>query len=117
MRPDVGHILEGRGIRPTAQRNAVAEYVLRTTERPSADRVWAAVLENFHVISGATVYDALNLFVEKGLLRALRLAPDSVLFDPNTDRHHHFIDEDEGRIHDISRDQIEVCNAKTPARL
>lgn len=86
--------------------------MLRTTEHPSADKVWAGVQEYFPLISRATVYNALNLFVEKGLLRALHLAPDSVLFDPNTDRHHHFIDEETGRIYDIPWNQVEVGNAK-----
>jgi Fur family iron response transcriptional regulator len=113
MKPDVVHILREHGIQPTAQRLAVAEYVLHTAEHPSADKVWASVQENFPMISRATVYNTLNLFVEKGLLRALHLAPDSVLFDPNTDCHHHFIDEDTGRIYDIPWNQVEVSNAKT----
>jgi Fur family transcriptional regulator, iron response regulator len=112
MNSDVAHILEEHGIQPTAQRVAVAEYVLQTMEHPSADKVWACVRESFPTISRATVYNTLNLFVEKGLLRALHLAPDSVLFDPNTDRHHHFIDEETGRIYDIPWDQVEVSNAK-----
>ena len=112
MKPDVVHILEEHGIIPTAQRVAVAEYVLHTMEHPSADKVWAGVKENFPMISRATVYNTLNLFVEKGLLRALHLAPDSVLFDPNTERHHHFIDEATGQIYDIAWDQIEVSSTK-----
>ena len=113
MKPDVVHILKKHGIRPTAQRVAVAEYVLYTKEHPSADKVWAGVQENFPTISRATVYNALNLYVDKGLLRMLDLAPDSVLFDPNTDRHHHLIDEDTGRIYDIPWNQVEVGNAET----
>lgn len=112
MKPDVVHILEEHGIQPSAQRVAVAEFVLRTSEHPSADKVWAGVRKTFPMISRATVYNTLNLFVEKGLLRELHLAPDSVLFDPNTDHHHHFIDEDTGRIYDIPWNQIEVRNAK-----
>lgn len=112
MKPDVVRILEERGIHPSAQRVAVAEYVLHTTEHRAADKVWAGVQENFPMISRATVYNTLHLFVEKGLLRELHLAPDSVLFDPNTDRHHHFIDEDTGRIYDIPWNQVEVSNAK-----
>ena len=108
MKPDTVRILEEHGIQPSAQRVAVAEYVLHTTEHPSADKVWAGVQENFPMISRATVYNTLHLFVEKGLLRELHLAPDSVLFDPNTNRHHHFIDEDTGRIYDIPWDHIEV---------
>ena len=113
MKPDVVHILEEHGIQPSAQRVAVAEYVLHTAEHPSADKVWAGVQENFPMISRATVYNTLHLFVEKGLLRELHLAPDSVLFDPNTDRHHHFIDEGTGRIYDIPWDQVEVTNANS----
>ena len=112
MKPDVVEILEQHNIQPSAQRVAVAEYVLSTTEHPSADKVWADVQKNFPMISRATVYNTLNLFVEKGLLRELHLAPDSVLFDPNTDRHHDFIDEETGRIYDIPWNQIEVNNAK-----
>jgi len=112
MKPDVVHILEKHGIQPTAQRVAVAEYVLQTMEHPSADKVWADVQENFTMISRATVYNTLNLFVERGLLRELHLAPDSVLFDPNTERHHHFIDEDTGRIYDVPWNQVEVTKAR-----
>ena len=112
MKPDIVRILEEHGIQPSAQRVAVAEYVLHTKEHPSADKVWAEVQENFPMISRATVYNTLNLFVEKGMLRALHLAPDSVLFDPNTDRHHHFIDEGTGRIFDIPWNHVEVTNAK-----
>ena len=112
MKPDVVSVLQEHGIQPSAQRVAVAEFVLFTTEHPSADRVWAGVQENFPMISRATVYNTLNLFVEKGLLRELHIAPDSVIFDPNVERHHHFIDEDSGRIYDIPWNQVEVSNAK-----
>ena len=113
MKPDV-RILKEHGIKPSAQRVAVAEYVLHTPEHPSADTVWARVRERFPTISRATIYNTLNLFVEQGLLRELHLAPDSVLFDANTDRHHHFIDEESGRIYDVPWNQIEVRNAKPP---
>jgi Fe2+ or Zn2+ uptake regulation protein len=112
MKPDVVCTLKEHGIQPSAQRVAVAEYVLHTPEHPSAEKVWARVRESFPMISRATVYNTLNLFVERGLLRELHLAPDSVLFDPNTDRHHHFIDEDTGRIYDIPWNQVEVNHAE-----
>ena len=114
MKPDVVEVLEEHGIQPSAQRVAVAEYVLHTSEHPSADRVWAGVRESFPMISRATVYNTLNLLVEKGLLRELHLAPDSVVFDPNTDPHHHFIDEDTGRIYDVPWNRITVSSAKPP---
>ena len=83
-RPNVADVLERNGIQPSAHRVAVGEYVLTTTDHPSADRVWAKVRQRFPMISRATVYNTLNLFVEKKLLRELHLAPDSVVFDPNS---------------------------------
>ena len=103
MKPDVVRTLKEYGIQPSAQRVAVAEYVLHTPEHPSAEKVWARVRERFPMISRATIYNTLNVFVEQGLLRELHLAPDSVLFDANTDRHHH-----------VPWNQIEVRNAKPP---
>jgi len=105
-------ILQEHGIQPSAQRVAVAAYVLKTIEHPSADVVWSRVKARVPYISRATVYNTLNLFVEKGLLRALTLAEDSVVFDPKVERHHHLVDES-GVIHDIPWDKVQVCNIET----
>jgi len=106
-------ILQEHGIQPSAQRVAVADYVLKTAEHPSADVVWNRVKKRVPYISRATVYNTLNLFVEKGLLRALQLAEDSVVFDPNTERHHHLVDEETGAIHDVPWKKVQVCNIES----
>jgi Fur family iron response transcriptional regulator len=106
-------VLEQVGIQPSAQRVAVADYVLETEEHPSAEQVWARVKESFPMLSRATVYNTLNLFVEKGLLRELHLDPTSVVFDPKLETHHHFIDESTGAIHDIPWDRVQVCNLES----
>lgn len=101
MREDAVTALREKGIQPSAQRLAVAEYVLHTDEHPSADEVWARVQKGFPMISRATVYNTLNLFVDKGLIGAHVLAEGKLVYDPNTRPHHHFIDEASGRIYDI----------------
>ena len=102
--------LSERGIQPSAQRVAVAQYVLFTEDHPSADEVWARVRLNFPQISRATVYNTLHLFAEKGLLRELVLAEGKVVFDPNVQRHHHFIDESSGAIFDVPWGAVKVSN-------
>ena len=67
------------------------------------------------MVSRATVYNTLNLFVEKGLLRRYALPRGNVVFDPNVDKHHHFIDETTGAIHDIPWDAIQVSNLESLA--
>ena len=103
-------VLKDFGINPSAQRVAVAQYVLHTDEHPSADEVWTRVRELFPHVSRATVYNTLNLFVEKGLLRQRVLTEGRVIFDPKLDDHHHFIDEDSGKIHDVPWDAVKVSN-------
>jgi Fur family iron response transcriptional regulator len=110
MNDDVIKILSDAGIQPSAQRVAVAAFVLHTTEHPSADQVFATVSANFPMISRATIYNTLHLFVEKGLLRELHLAAGRVVFDPNLARHHHFINEETGEIKDIEGQQLKVSN-------
>jgi Fur family iron response transcriptional regulator len=87
---------------------AVADYVLYTTDHPSADQVWAEVKRSFPMLSRATVYNTLNLFTEKGLLRELVLAEGKVVFDPKLDPHHHFLDEDTGEISDVPWSALDV---------
>jgi len=105
---DVVRILSDHGIQPSAHRIAVAQYVLTTHDHPSADRVWDQVKKKFPMISRATVYNTLNLFVEKKLLRELHLSADSVVFDPKIERHHHLIDDDTGKIHDVDWHKVQV---------
>lgn len=104
-----------KGIQPSAQRAAVADYVLFTDEHPSIDQAWKRVKEKFPIISRATVYNTINLFVEKGLLKELALTEGKSVYDPRIDRHHHFIDEQTGRIYDLPWESMEISKMKLPA--
>jgi Fe2+ or Zn2+ uptake regulation protein len=112
MTNEVTENLIEHGIKPSAQRVAVAQYVLSTLDHPSADQVWQAVQRNFPMISRATVYNTLNLFVNKGLLREYVITEGRVVFDPNVKAHHHFIDDTTGRIHDVPWNKVQVCNVE-----
>lgn len=100
--------LREHGVSPSAQRLAVAEHVLTTDAHPSADEVFATVRRGFPMISRATVYNTLNLFVAKGLLRELVLAEGRIVFDPKVDAHHHFVDDETGAIRDIPWEKLSV---------
>ena len=108
MSLDLTEQLKSHDIQPSAQRLAVAQYVLTTEDHPSADEVLARVQSSMPMLSRATVYNTLNLFVEKGLLRQLVLAEGRVVFDPKLEAHHHFIDDETGHIVDIPWDTVRV---------
>ena len=105
--------LRTHGIQPTAQRLAVARFVLDADSHPTADEVWERVRQRSPTLSRATVYNTLNLFVEKGLLRTQAVLEGALVFDPRIARHHHFIDEETGEIHDVPWEAVKVTGEKS----
>jgi Fe2+ or Zn2+ uptake regulation protein len=105
---DAIETLRRHGVQPTPQRLAVAEFVLKTEAHPTADEVLANVRRKYPTVSRATVYNTLNLFVKKHLLCTQILRGGNIVFDPNTAAHHHFIDEETGRVYDVPWDALQV---------
>ena len=101
-------ILRQCDIQPTPQRIAVVEYVLKSKAHPSADDVLSYARKKCPTVSRATVYNTLNLLVAKGLLGMQTIKEGAVVFDPNIEKHHHFIDNETGNIYDIPWDQLQV---------
>jgi Fe2+ or Zn2+ uptake regulation protein len=112
MKRDLPALLRTHGIQPSAQRLAVAAYVLATDEHPSAEEVLRRAQGHLPMISRATVYNTLNLFVKKGLVRELVLAEGRSVFDCNLERHHHFIDEATGTIEDVPWEAVRVTKVE-----
>ena len=59
-------------------------------------------------ISRSTVYNTLELFVEKGLLQELNFSGRSRIYDTNLAPHHHLYHVDSGKIEDLDISQIKV---------
>jgi Fe2+ or Zn2+ uptake regulation protein len=109
---DAISILRQCGIQPTPQRIAVVECVLTGKTHPTADEVLISARRKCPTVSRATVYNTLNLLVEKKLIGMQTIKEGAVIFDPNVQKHHHFIDDDTGDIYDIPWDQLEVKGTK-----
>jgi Fe2+ or Zn2+ uptake regulation protein len=110
---DLLWILQDNGIKPTPQRLAVAQYVLGTDAHPSADKVLEIVRKKCPTVSRATIYNILNLLVERGLLKTQVLRGGTILFDRLVAIHHHFIDEQMGKIFDIPWNALNVTGANS----
>ena len=105
---DLKERLREAGIQASAQRLAVGEYVLRTGQHPTADQVYSGVRSVLPMVSRATIYNTLNLFVQKGLLRRQLIKEGCTIYDARMEPHHHFIDDMTGQIHDLPWDSIHV---------
>jgi Fe2+ or Zn2+ uptake regulation protein len=105
---DAISILRQCDIQPTPQRIAVVECILDNKSHPTADDVLLSARKKCPTVSRATVYNTLNLLVEKRLIAMQTIKEGAVVFDPNVEKHHHFIDEATGKVYDIPWDQLEV---------
>lgn len=110
--PDIIELLRQSGIQPTPQRIAVAEFILGSKTHPSADEVFAMVRQTCPTVSRATVYNTLNLLVEKGLIRQQVLREGTIIFDSHVAAHHHFVDEETGEIYDVPWEAVQVSGAE-----
>jgi Fur family iron response transcriptional regulator len=100
-------MLAERGIQPTRQRVRVAELLLSRDQHLTAEQVIQALGQDGSHVSKATIYNALNLFAQKGLLKALALNRDCGLFDSNTAPHHHIHVEGTGELIDVPPGAVE----------
>jgi len=112
-RERVADLLHQHHITPTHQRIEIAYALLSRCEHLSAEQLLAIVNERHAETSKATVYNTLNLFVEKKLVREVIVDPARVFYDPNTTPHHHFYNTDIGELSDIDAGEVEV--ARLPA--
>ena len=82
--------LEQHGVRPTKQRLAVYEFLIRNPIHPTADTVFKELNAAGNEFSLATIYNSLNRLAEAGLVRVLTINTDEQRFDATTNEHGHF---------------------------
>ena len=107
-RENIAGLLRSHGINPTHQRIEIAHALLSRQQHLSADQIMAIVNTRHPETSRATVYNTLNLFLEKKLIREVIVDPNKVFYDPNTCNHHHFYNVDTGRLTDIDASNIGI---------
>jgi len=107
-------MLRRHGISPTHQRIEIAYALFARGEHLSADQILATVNNRHSETSKATVYNTLNLFLEKKLIREVIVDPHKVFYDPNTNAHHHIYNLETGELTDIDASQIEIAGLPQP---
>lgn len=102
------------GIRPTAQRVKIAMLLLSAPQHLSADQILASLRSSGARVSKATVYNTLNLFASRGLIRQLIVDGDRAWFDSNVAAHFHFHDVDSGALTDVPVPDVEFSRLPQP---
>jgi Fur family iron response transcriptional regulator len=107
-REDLVQLLRDHNVTPTRQRIEIAHALYSRGEHLSADRILAIVNDRACEASKATVYNTLNLFVSKRLVREVLVDPDRVFYDPNMSPHHHLYNVDTGELTDIDEADVRI---------
>ena len=107
-RDNLAEVLRSHGINPTHQRIEIAHAIFSRGEHLSAEQILVLVNDRASETSKATVYNTLNLFLGKKLIREVIVDPSKVFYDPNPDPHHHFYNVDTGELTDIDARDIWV---------
>jgi Fur family iron response transcriptional regulator len=105
-REEISQLLQGRGVFPTAQRIDVGLVILARPQHLSAEQIIAGIRAMGSRVSKATVYNTLNLFCERGLLRTVEVDPTRQFYDSTIEVHHHFYNVDTGELTDIPPDAV-----------
>ena len=97
------------GILPTPQRIEIASILLERAQHLSAEHILDKLKASGSRVSKATVYNTLNLFSERGLVKEVMVDPVRKFYDSTTHPHHHFYNADTRELSDISSDNIEIA--------
>ncbi len=101
-------LLTQYGISPTQQRIRIAQVMCSEPRHLSAEQILEEVNQEKTQVSKATIYNTLNLFVSKGLVREVIVDPSKVFYDSTTHPHFHFYNENNGQLTDIEEGAISL---------
>lgn len=98
---DIRNRLLAAKVRPTLQRLEIAAILLTQKQHVSSKQLFQMVNKSFPKVARATIFNTINLFVEKGLLTPVETIGEQILYDSNSEPHHHIIDRKAERVVDI----------------
>ena len=109
----VRKVLRAVNIKPTNQRIDIAKFILIKDQHLSAEDIFLSFNDNKHGISRATVYNTLNLFADKGLVRRVIIDSSKIYYDSKITPHSHYYNVDTGEIIDFEFNDAQISQLPT----
>lgn len=101
----VNHYLIENGIRPLRARTLVYNYLSKHKNHPTVEMIYKELRSKSPSLSKTTVYNVLNLFVEKDVVQALSIDGKELRFDADISSHGHFRCQRCGQVFDFEVDE------------
>lgn len=99
--PDVGKYLKEHGIKPSYQRIKVFQYLMDMHNHPTVDMIYKALCPEIPTLSKTTVYNTLNLFVDKKIVNVIIIEENETRYDLASGIHGHFKCRECGELFDV----------------
>ena len=109
--------LHEKGYKVTPQRLAVFEFINSREDHPTADQIHKEMKKKYPTMSLATVYQALHLLTEMGLVQELGFNDKSSRYDPNIMPHLNIVCLKCGKIYDYEAESVKEMWSKIVAGL
>ena len=107
-----------KGLRMTEQRRIVAQVLEISNDHPDVEELYARASKLDPKISIATVYRAVKLFEESGILEKVEFGDGRARYeDADRDHHDHLIDMQSGEVIEFIDPDIEALQEKIAGRL
>ncbi|KXB82118.1 transcriptional regulator, Fur family [Prevotella sp. DNF00663] len=106
MNKSAYHKLVERGIRPSAQRLAIMDYLLTHFTHPTVEDVYQGLHDEIPTLSRTTVYNTLHLLAERNAVQMITIDDRQACYDGNTAPHVHFFCKKCGKIVDLMDEDV-----------
>lgn len=97
----IGDYLKKNEIKPSYQRIKIFEYLNTQKNHPTVDIIYKALCPQIPTLSKTTVYNTLNLFIEKKIVDIILIEENETRYDSTLGTHGHFKCDKCGKIYDI----------------
>ena len=89
------------GIKPSLQRMAVMDYLMKNPVHPTVDLIFNELSPSIPTLSKTTVYNTLKLLEENGAIQSLNIDEKNVRYDADISPHAHFRCKKCGQVYDL----------------
>lgn len=94
--------LEEADIHPSHHRLRILQYLVKNRTHPTVDTIYKDISTEICTLSKTTIYNTLNLFLEKNLISAFTIGQHELLYDWNPQPHAHFRCTHCGSVYDVN---------------
>ena len=105
---DLSEELQVLGIRPSVQRIAVMDFLIKNPIHPTIEKIHSELSKTIPTLSKTTVYNTVKTLSENRAIQTLSIDEKSKRYDANTNKHAHFMCNTCGKVFDLPIKSLEV---------